>query len=57
MTLLYSNKTKDDILVQEELDNYARINADNLKIRHTLTRHTEGDWAGLTGRISAEMLS
>ena len=57
MTLIYSNKTKDDILVKEELDNFARINSDNLKIIHTLTRHTEGDWTGLTGRISAELLS
>jgi hypothetical protein len=59
MVMLYSNKTKSDILAAEELDHFARINASNLKIHHTLTRHnseTEGKWEGMLGRITAEML-
>ena len=58
--MLYSNKTKSDILASEELDHFARINATNFKIHHTLTRHnseTEGTWEGLRGRITGEMLS
>lgn len=57
--MIYSNKTKDDILLKEELDNYARQNSDNLTIYHTLTRHNEdvnGKWDGLTGRVNAEMI-
>ena len=60
MVMLFSNKTKSDILVQEELDNFARLNVTNLKIHHTLTRHNseiEGKWEGLFGRITSEMLT
>lgn len=58
IVLLYSNKTKDDILVKEELDHLQSLNK-NLKIHHTLTRHDDvkyGDWEGLKGRVSAAIL-
>ena len=56
---LFSNKTKDDILCKDQLDELAKINPDNFKLFHTLTRHDEGKhgaWDGLTGRVSWEML-
>ena len=59
MVLLYTNKTKTDILSQEELEHFQRVNVTNLKIHYTLTRHnteTDGQWEGLTGRITAEMI-
>ena len=57
VTFLFTNKTKDDILIKDELDNLAKINP-NFKVFYTLTRHKEehGEWDGLTGRISMDML-
>jgi ferredoxin-NADP reductase len=57
--VLYSNKTKDDILLKDEIDELARINPDHLKLFHTLTRHVDekdGEWLSLRGRIFAEMV-
>merc|ERR1712070_1138202 len=56
---LYSNKTKDDILCREQLDELCKINPDKFRLFHTLTRHDEskhGAWDGLTGRVSLDML-
>ena len=36
--LLYSNKTRNDILIEDKLKQLAAINP-KLKIHHTLTRH------------------
>ena len=49
MTLLYTNKTKDDILLHRELESFGKENA-NFKLVHTLTRHSpekHGEWNGL----------
>lgn len=57
--LLYSNKTKHDILVEDDLSGFQKINPDHLKVFHTLTRHNteaHGEWRGLSGRISADIL-
>jgi len=59
MTMIFSNKTKDDILAQSELEHLAKINPENFKLYHTLTRHDDalhGEWTGLRGRISEEMI-
>eukprot|EP00347_Sterkiella_histriomuscorum_P009954 403339240 len=59
MSMIYSNKTLDDILLKEDLDNLVTQNKDKLSLYHTLTRHNEekdGKWDGLTGRVNAEML-
>jgi NAD(P)H-flavin reductase len=56
MVMLYSNKTKDDILAREYLEKLREINSDNFRLYHTLTRHQDekdGEWDGLRGRISA----
>lgn len=58
MTLLYTNKTKDDILLHRELETFGKENA-NFKLVLTLTRHSpakHGEWNGLQGRITEEML-
>ena len=56
MTLLFTNKTKDDILCKTQLDELSKY--ENVKVFHTLTRHKEehGAWDGLQGRVSLEML-
>ena len=57
--MIYSNKSKDDILVKEDLDNLAKENTENFKLYHTLTRHNDeqhGEWNGLKGRVSVELI-
>ena len=56
VTLLFTNKTKDDILCKTQLDELSKY--ENVKVFHTLTRHKEehGAWDGLQGRVSLEML-
>jgi NAD(P)H-flavin reductase len=59
MVLLYSNKTKSDILLKDELDHFAQNNAEKIKIFHTLTRHSDdkdGEWGGLKGRLTVDMI-
>ena len=59
INLLFSNKTKDDILCKHYLDELSHKYKDNFKIHYTLTRHNEakyGKWDGLIGRISWDML-
>ena len=53
VTFLFMNKTKDDILCKDQLDELAKM--ENVKVFHTLTRE-EGEWDGLKGRVSLEML-
>lgn len=59
VTLLFSNKTKGDILCKDQIDELVQKNPAKFRVFHTLTRHnteTDGDWDGLTGRVSMEML-
>ena len=57
ITLLFSNKTPEDIPFKEELDELDRKNPD-LKIIHTITRPNQSkeEWNGLTGHINEEMI-
>ena len=55
--LLYSNKTQDDILVRQGLDDWAASFAGRLEVVHTLTREPpDSAWAGRRGRIDKKML-
>jgi len=57
IVLLYSNKTKSDILLHDELERFAKDNSENFKVFHTLTREKDiSEWTGLTGRITEEMI-
>ena len=47
-------------MCKDELDKLAEMNPKNLKVVHTLTRHNDskhGEWKGLKGRVSLEMLN
>jgi NAD(P)H-flavin reductase len=58
MVFIYSNKTKDDILLHEDLTEFQRTHGEYISIHHTLTRHNDahGDWQGIKGRITKELL-
>lgn len=58
MVALISNRTKNDIFLKAELDNFCLFNK-KLKVHHTLTRHDEkkhGKRAGLFSRVNKKML-
>lgn len=58
VTLIFSNKTKDDILCEAQINDLL-TKGGNFKVFHSLTRHNEakdGKWEGLTGRIDVDML-
>ena len=47
-------------MCEQQLADMVAMNPDNVRVFHTLTRHnaeTDGEWTGLTGRISMEMLA
>ena len=57
ITFMFSNKTKNDIFCEKELNELGAMN-DKFKHFHTLTRHNaeaHGEWSGLTGRFDFEM--
>lgn len=59
LDLFVSNKTKNDIILKTELDNYIALNKNNISVNWTLTRHNDnyhGKRAGLKGRITPKML-
>lgn len=54
-TVLYGNRTVDDILCREDLDAFEKSNGDRCRILHTLTKGGE-EWVGRRGRIGEAML-
>ncbi|QDU26435.1 3-ketosteroid-9-alpha-hydroxylase reductase subunit [Anatilimnocola aggregata] len=58
-TLVYSNKTHDDIIFRRELDTLARANPDKLQIVYTLTRDAAASSQGTnfrSGRLNQALL-
>ena len=56
--MIFSNKTKEDIIYKEQLDKLQAANHPYFTVIYTLTRHKEGDgeWDGELGRIDSEMV-
>jgi ferredoxin-NADP reductase len=54
--LMYSSRSLEDIIYQDELDSMASRNGD-LRIVHALTREQPPDWTGHRGRIDKNFLS
>lgn len=53
--LLFANQTEEDILLREELDNYAKTD-DRVKVWYTLDRPNEATWKYSQGFVSFEMV-
>jgi ferredoxin-NADP reductase len=54
--LLYSSRTRDDVVYFDELETL-RTRADGLEVFHTLTRGQPPGWTGYTRRIDSAMLT
>ncbi|KAI8322744.1 putative NADH-cytochrome b5 reductase [Martensiomyces pterosporus] len=55
VTLLFANKTKDDIFMSEELDKLADEHPDRFTVHYVLGTAPEG-WAGETGYVNAGLI-
>ena len=55
ITMLYSNKTEDDILCKSQIEALQKEGQDKFKAHHTLTRNKDENWKGLTGRVDFKM--
>jgi ferredoxin-NADP reductase len=55
VTLVYSSRTRDDVIYYDELERLAG-DSDGLRVIHTLTRAQPPGWAGLDRRIDRPML-
>ncbi|USP79415.1 hypothetical protein yc1106_06689 [Curvularia clavata] len=54
VTLLYANKTEDDILLKDQLDQFAKQN-DRFTVHYILSNPSTS-WQGLKGRVSKELI-
>jgi ferredoxin-NADP reductase len=55
ITLIYSNRTPEDIVFKEDLDLMEHMN-ENLEVIHTITRPEGHFWKGITGRVDEHMI-
>lgn len=55
VTLLYANKTEEDILLRDELESLARDHSDQLSVYHTLSGPPQ-DWKQGEGRITKQLI-
>ncbi len=55
VTLIFSSKTPDDIIYNEELNNLSN-KYKNFKVINTITRPDGTNWNGLTGRITPDLI-
>ncbi|KAF2743851.1 putative cytochrome B5 [Sporormia fimetaria CBS 119925] len=55
VSLLYANNTEEDILLREELENFATENPHKFKVQHVLTQASD-KWTGLRGFVNQDMI-
>lgn len=59
ISLLFSNRTEQDILLKSQLDEWQKLFPNNFRVTYTLTQNPSSiskDWKGETGRINEELL-
>jgi cytochrome-b5 reductase len=55
ITLVFANQTEEDILLRDELDNYAKKHPDQIKVFYLLDRPSE-KWDGGQGFVSEKIV-
>jgi cytochrome-b5 reductase len=56
VTLLYANKTEDDILLRQTLDEMASKSQGQFQVKYTLDQPPAAAWEGETGFVSSAMI-
>lgn len=57
MSLLFANQTENDILLRQELEEYAKNYPEKLKVWFTIDKSVQPDWKYDTGFVNEDMLS
>ncbi|KAJ1957464.1 hypothetical protein EC988_000822 [Linderina pennispora] len=55
ITLVFANKSKDDVFLKDQLDRFATQHPDKFKVHYVLTKASE-DWAGELGYVDREKI-
>ncbi|ORX68699.1 cytochrome-b5 reductase [Linderina pennispora] len=56
LTLVFANKSEEDIILRSTLDEYARKHPDQLKVHYVIDKATSADWKGETGFVTKELV-
>lgn len=57
VTLLYGNRTAEDILLKDTLDKWVEVSNGRLKVVHVLSGESPAGWNGNTGFITQELIA
>ncbi|PIA15883.1 NADH-cytochrome b5 reductase [Coemansia reversa NRRL 1564] len=56
LTLIFANKSEDDIILRSTLDEYAKKHPDQFNVHYVVDKAASGDWKGGVGFVTKEMI-
>ncbi|KAI9506670.1 hypothetical protein GGI25_005331 [Coemansia spiralis] len=56
LTLVFANKSEDDIILRSTLDEYAKKHPDQFKIHYVVDKAKSSDWKGDVGYVTKELV-
>ncbi|KAJ2233057.1 hypothetical protein H4R99_002757 [Coemansia sp. RSA 1722] len=56
LTLVFANKSEDDIILRSQLDSLAKNHPEQLKLHYIVDKASSGDWKGDTGYVTKELV-
>ncbi|KAJ2156648.1 hypothetical protein GGF46_005048 [Coemansia sp. RSA 552] len=56
LTLVFANKSEDDIIMRSTLDEFARKHPDQLKVHYVVDKASSPDWKGDVGYLTKDMV-
>ncbi|KAJ2097973.1 hypothetical protein GGI16_004410 [Coemansia sp. S142-1] len=56
MTLVFANKSEDDIILRSTLDEFAKKHPDQLKVHYVIDKASSADWRGDVGYVNKELV-
>ncbi|KAJ2783675.1 hypothetical protein H4R18_001585 [Coemansia javaensis] len=56
LTLIFANRSEEDIILRSTLDEYARAHPDRFRVHYVVDKASSSDWKGDVGYITKEMV-
>ncbi|KAJ2706384.1 hypothetical protein FB645_001656 [Coemansia sp. IMI 203386] len=56
LTLIFANKSEDDIILRSQLDSLAKNHPEQFKLHYIVDKASSGDWKGDTGYVTKELV-
>ncbi|KAJ2019619.1 hypothetical protein H4S04_003400 [Coemansia sp. S16] len=56
MTLVFANKSEEDIILRSTLDEFAKKHPDQLKVHYVIDKASSADWKGDVGYVNKELV-